>query len=243
MSKIKYSGARLLLFFAAILAFRGSAMAESHLYEVRVGEFSNLQVLDNVRVVWTANPDSAGYARYVAPERFADAFIFANNGKGTLKVQVSTEDVNDPDLPVLYLYSSFLTAVRLSGALPVSVTNPPACAEFKVELIGNGALTVRNVQCTRLKAKLNTGNGVIRLQGKADDASYKMLGTGQIQADELQAMDVHCSVLGTGSIFCYATDYLKVKGIGSTKIYYKGNPREVKKVGGGHLIPFEGMEE
>ena len=57
-----------------------------------------------------------------------------------------------------------------------------------------------------------------------------------IQADGLEAQSVKCSVLGTGSIGCWAVDNLDVRGIGTTKIYYRGEPK-VKKVGGARLLP------
>ena len=59
--------------------------AQAHDYELKVGEFNVLNVSDDVNVVWVANADSAGYARFSGADRFADAFIFTNNGKGNLK--------------------------------------------------------------------------------------------------------------------------------------------------------------
>ncbi|MDE5645853.1 MAG: hypothetical protein K2I45_09485, partial [Muribaculaceae bacterium] len=40
--------------------------------------------------------------------------------------------------------------------------------------------------------------------------------------------------LGTGSIGCWPERALDVRGIGTTKIYYRGDPR-IKKVGGARL--------
>lgn len=221
-----------------------TARAETkHEYEIKVGEFSTLQVLDNANVVWRCLPDSVGYIQFCGEERFADAFILTNNGKGTLKVQVSTEDVNDPALPTLYVYSSFLTEVKSSSDKTVSAEFVPPAAEVKATLIGNGRLDLGSLRCNRVSAKIATGNGVITLEGECQDASFAMIGTGQIRADELKANNVSCSIMGTGSIYTWPVDKLASKGFGSTTIYYRGTPKDIKKAGGGKLMPLESAGE
>lgn len=203
-------------------------------YTLRVGQFDKLKIDDNVNVVYRQHPDSTGYVTYRGEEEFADAFIFSVNG-GTLRVQVDTEDVGKPNLPTVYVYSDFLTCVTNSSAFDVKVSGLAPCPEFKVVLIGNGSITVDDIRANRLVARLSTGNGIINLSGKVEDANYAMVGTGTIQADRLEAEKVSCHIMGSGTIGCWPLDLLKVKGIGSTKIYYKGNPT-VKKQGGGKLF-------
>lgn len=213
------------------------AMAEKNFYELRVGEFHTLQVLDNVNVEWRCCRDSLGFVRFYGEERFADAFILTNNGKGTLKVQVSTDDVNHPDLPTLYIYSSFLTEVKSTSGLKVVARDMPASAKIKFILVGNGTIDAAGVESTRVEASVATGNGVISIQGQCGTASFTMVGTGQIRADELRSDDVNCTIMGTGAIFTWPLHTLKAKGIGSTKIYYRGEPAEMTKRGGGKFIP------
>ncbi len=62
-----------------------------------------------------------------------------------------------------------------------------------------------------------------------------MVGTGLIEAEGLEAMAVKCSILGTGDITCWPVKKLDVRGIGTTKIQYKGNP-EIKKVEGARFF-------
>lgn len=220
-----------------------TALGQKQDYEIKVGEFNSLQVVDNANVVWRHNPDSTGYVQFCGEERFADAFIISNNGKGALKVQVSTEDVGDPALPTLYVYSSFLTEVKSNSALCVSVEEIPAAADYKFTLVGNGRLQASGLNGTRCSAKITTGNGVITLSGKCQDASFTMLGTGQIRADELESGNVGCAIMGTGSIYTWPLEKLSTKGIGSTTIYYRGAPAEIKKRGGGKLVPLDKEEE
>lgn len=225
-----------LLVAISIISTLSHAFADE--YKVNIGDFRNLKVFDNVNVIYHCSRDSAGYAVFAGKPEFADAFIFENNNKGTLRVNVSTEAVGAPDLPSLILYSNFLSSIENSSDFHIKVINPAPCAEFKAQVVGNGSISVYGLDCSVVKAKINTGNGSIALSGKTDEAAYSIIGTGVIQADNVESKTVRCNIFGTGSIGCFATETLKVRGIGSTKIYYKGNPI-VKKSGGGRLIPLE----
>lgn len=203
-------------------------------FVLEVGQFDKIRIDDNVNVVYRQDPDSTGYVSFRGLEEFADAFIFTVN-KGTLRVQVTTEDVGKEGLPTLHIFSDFLTSVTNSSAFSVLVTDLAPCPELKINLIGNGTITVDDIKATKLSARLTTGNGTINLSGKVKQATYSMVGTGTIQADRLVAEKVTCQIMGSGTIGCSPLDDLCVKGIGSTKIYYTGDPK-VSKKGGGKLF-------
>lgn len=204
-------------------------------YKVEVGQFDRVKVCDNVNVVYRCLPDSSGFIQYRGDKQFADAFIITPKN-GNLKIQVSTEDVGHPDLPTLYIYSDFLTGVENASNFNFTVENPAACAEFKVTQVGNGSVRVENVKANKVIAGVATGNGSVNVSGTCKEAVLKMVGTGTISADRLEADVVQCKILGSGSIGCWPLQKLNVKGIGSTKVYYKGDP-QVKKSGGGKLYP------
>ena len=225
-----------ILLFVSMFLGLGMSAQEVQDYKVQVGQFDKIKVLDNVNVVYRCLPDSSGYAQYRGAKEFADAFIITPKSDGTLRIQVSTEDVGHPDLPTLYVYSDFLTEVENSSSFSVLVENPAPCAEFKALQVGNGSIAVENLKTNKVSATLNTGNGSVNVSGTSVTAIYKMVGTGIISADRLEAEDVQCKILGSGSIGCWAVSKLTVKGIGSTKIYYKGDPK-IKKSGGGKLYP------
>lgn len=224
---------RFLIIFFAVAGFFTAHSQVTERYKVEVGQFDKLKVTDNVNVVYRCNPDSTGYAQYVGGKEFADAFIITPKN-GTLKIQVSTEDVGNPALPTLFVYSDFLTSVENSSSFSVTVEDPAPCAEFSAKEIGNGSITVENLKANVVKASIATGNGSVNISGKCQKAELKMVGTGLISTDRLEATDVKCKILGSGSIGCWPVERLSVKGIGSTKIYYKGDP-VVKKSGGGKV--------
>lgn len=219
---------------SALLSITGIS-AQKHTYKLNVGMFDKVNICDNVNVEYRCVPDSAGYIAFEGEEEFADAFIFSNS-KGKLKVQVNTEDVNSPNLPTLRLYSHFLTEIENGSNFTTTIEGMISVPNFNAKQIGNGKIIIRNLQANEVNAGIATGNGEIILSGKCDIANFKMVGTGSIQGENLVAQTVKCHILGSGSILCDAEKRLEVRGIGSTKVYYSGDP-EIKKVGGGKVYP------
>ncbi len=210
-------------------------MAQEKTYRLDVGRFDKVKITDNVNVVYRSVPDSTGMAVFTGKEEFANAFIFTNN-KGKLRIQVNTEDVNNPELPTLYIYSDYITEIENSSEFTATVENTISVPTFSAKQIGNGKIVSSNIQAGSVNAHLATGKGDIILTGKANKATFKMVGTGMIQAEALEVFDVKCSILGTGGIYCWPVKKLDVRGVGTTKILYKGEP-EIKKVGGGKVFP------
>ena len=88
---------------------------------------------------------------------------------------------------------------------------------------------VRNVRATEVKASILTGKGTLVIYGECAKAQLKSVGGSSfLQADDLEAQQVKCSVTGNGTINCYAVDKLNVSGLGSGTVLYRGNP-EIKK--------------
>lgn len=211
--------------------------ADTNTYRIKVDEFTKLKVYDNINLIYKCNPDSAGYAVWSGDNKSADTFIFSNN-KGTLKVQNCNADKEEGTPPSLVVYSRFLTEIESSSTQTVFIADPMATPHIKCRLVGNGKIVLSNVQVNSIDLNLSTGCGTIVATGKCDNTKIKIVGTGTIQTDELESKIVECLILGTGSIGCNPSELLKVKGIGTTKVYYKGSP-EIKKSGGGTLISID----
>lgn len=224
-----------LLTLIAAIAF--PSMATTKTYRLDVGRFDKVKINDNVNVVYKTVNDSIGMAVFTGTEDFADAFIFSNN-KGKLTIQVNSDDVNNPALPTLYIYSDYITSVESSSDLKVTVHHSIPVPAFSAKMIGNGTIVATGVNATKVEAGVATGKGVVNISGKAQKATFKMVGTGKVEALGLESTQVNCVILGTGDIYCWPTKELQSKGIGSTKIYYKGNP-EIKKKGGAHILPIK----
>ncbi|MDE7146538.1 MAG: DUF2807 domain-containing protein, partial [Duncaniella sp.] len=131
------------------------------------------------------------------------------------------------DMPLVTVYSEYLTKVENSGDSTVRVLSVARGPKFSATLIGNGRLAVRDVKSTEVNGKIATGNGTLVLDGSCERANISFMGTGVIQADGLKAQQVSVKASGTGSIGVWAVKTLSLVGAGSTKVYYKGEP-EIK---------------
>ncbi|WP_300300690.1 DUF2807 domain-containing protein [uncultured Muribaculum sp.] len=235
---------KLILTLAAAFLTVSSLMAADPIdnsvrkYEIAVNDFTTLKVVEGVTVEYRASADSAGFARFTTTPEMASLLMF-NNNKQTLEIQLSTDGINYNGLPVVTVYSRFLTKVENSGDSLVRVATIEPTPSFRARLIGNGQLSIRNIDTNYLDASLETGNGVMAISGSAAKAKYSLIGTGSIQADDVTSVEVKCSMLGTGYVQCTATDQLTVSGASSGKVYYKGSPKVKNRSIGVKVLPIE----
>ncbi len=193
-------------------------------YNLKVNDFTELKVVDDINVIYRHHPDSVGTVIFDAMPDKASALIFQPDGT-KLDIQLSPEAAGQPEgLPVVTVYSSYLTKAENDGKAHLRIESVAPGAKFRCVLVGNGRLTARNLNFTTVEASLMTGNGEIVVSGKTDLAKISSTGTGQIQADELIAKDVKCRLVGTGSIGVNASNNLTVSGMGSGTVYYIGDP-------------------
>lgn len=224
--------------FLLILAVMMSCLqSNAKQFTLPVGQFSKISVDDNVNVVYVGADGSPSRVTYDGDQKYAKAFIITHKGN-KLRIQVKTLYVDDPELPTLYVYSDFLENASLSSESTLTLKSVAPGSKLELSVMGNGSVLAEDVRATKIGAAIKSGNGTISISGHCQQANFTMLGNGTIQADRLEAVTVNCKMLGQGSIGCWPVDKLKVMGIGTTKIYYKGSP-EIEKKGGGKLYPLE----
>lgn len=217
-----------------------TAFAQEHTrYELDVKDFSELKVTDAVNVDYVCNPDSAGKAVFFAKPDVASRILFVpSNNK--LEIQLSPAENNYPaELPKVTVYSSYLTFAENSGDSTLRVMSVAPGPKFRARVIGNGRIVVRNVKATQVDASLDTGKGSVVVYGEATTAKLSCTGTGTIQADELKAVNIKCSLWGTGSIGCAPSETLSVMGAGSGTVYYRGKPSIKNRSLGVKLSPLD----
>lgn len=213
-----------LLLFILAAASVGLAQ-EKKLYQLNVGDFTELTVVDHLDVIYRCVPDSAGVVVFHAdPAHVADLWFENKNFK--LKIQ---NDGLEPDsiFSPIVVYSNSLTSATNWGDSTLVVESIPPMTQFKAKVIGNGEVIVGNVQATRVNASVQAGKGRIFIAGKTHTASLQLMSTGSIEAGGLAASVARCRMYGTGSIDCSPADELSVAGITSGTVYYKGKPAKI----------------
>ena len=234
---------------AVILTFLTSISpvlrAEQH-FELDVKDFTQLNVVDGINVVYTGDETSEGKASFTTTREIADKIMFENNGKGKLTIQKSFTDdetVISEGLPTINVSSKFLKSVTNSGDSTVKVLNLRPNIEFKASVIGNGRLVVRDIDCSKFYGSIKTGHGTLVVTGKCNEAIFNNTGTGSIEADNLQAVNVSARFFGTGTTGCFATGTLTVKGVMKGKLYYRDTPEKIRNYSAGvKIYSLEGAE-
>lgn len=228
-----------LLLLVAFTSMALSALCAGRWHELKVGAFAALEVVNNIRVTCKFLPDSVGYVRYFTEDDKADAVILDRSKPSRLKVMASPDFADKTEqIPHIYVYTDMLESVQSDSEKSVTVINPAKCAKFKAVLIGNGLLEVTGLDAHRVVGVLATGNGRVKLSGHGEDTLLKLTGTGTIEAHDLSADKVTCHVFGGGEIYCFPKEIV-LKGLGSTRVYYRGTPEKITKSGLGKLLPLE----
>ncbi len=223
----------ILSLFNAVSAL-GQAGSGPRQYSVDVKDFSELVVIDGINVDYRCNADSAGWATfYASPERSSQIMFEANNGK--LKIQLPMRDMQITDVPRVTVYSRYLASVENDGDSLVRVLSVAPGPKFKAKLVGNGRLSIRDIDVNEATISILTGNGQINVTGRCNKASLRITGTGSIIADDLEADKVDCRLTGTGTIGCAPSTSLSIKGVGSGTILYSGNPEISRREIGLHV--------
>lgn len=226
------------ILLAVTVTLVAGAQVERHVF--KVGDFSRLTLIDDINVNYRCNADSAGMAVITCSKDVLDHILFNLSSKGRLSIQLDDFIERMDNLPLLTVYSSSLDEVENDGDSTLRVMGLPPMKAFKVRLTDNGKVIVRGVRASQLELHILSGKGKIIAEGSCDDLSLRLVGTGEIQADEVDAVNVSCRIFGTGSMGCNVLGgELKVSGSGTGKVYYKGNPSKVsvRKLGTIKAIP------
>jgi len=225
-----------------ILCALAALTAGAQKHEVYIADFDKLIVVDDINVIYRCVPDSAGNLVFYGDKESADCLLIKNDTKGKLTIQVTTEAANRKDIPTLTVYSSNLISVFNEGKRGVSVNLLPKCEKFKAVLSDNGSIILNNVNAESLTLQIITGAGSITASGKTEKLDVKLVGTGNIHAEEVRADKVNCNMTGTGKVYCNLTGgELYIKGSGTGRVFYKGQPEKIKtrKMGTLKAIPLE----
>lgn len=220
--------------------------AAAEVQDLKVDRFQKIKVTGPLDVDCVYCPDSVGIIRVNAPVpeqiSWVDAQLKGNKLQLRLilpdDMRMGTAPVSG-ELPDVRVYTNYLTSIENEGDSTVRVMTATNVPQFKAVLIGNGRLSVRGIDADKVVAKAVAGRGVLVLNGKADEVNYTVAGVGTIQADGLQARKARIHSAGTGSVGVFATEQLKVTGIGSSTIYIKGTPDITKRAPGLKVQPIE----
>lgn len=219
------------------------AQAQSHKV-VKVGDFTSLKVSNNINVIYCADDEKAGTAEFDAHQSIANVFIFNNDNKGKLNIQLADYNLTK-GVPTVTVYSSMLQEVINQSDSTIIINSIPDTPLFKAKTCNNGTIIIHGLNTITTELKEATGKGHIQADGVTENLVCKLVGTGVIRALDLAAKEISCTMSGSGHIYCHSTGgELKLKGFGSGKVHYTGTPSKikVKKLGTLKALPYQGTK-
>jgi carbon monoxide dehydrogenase subunit G len=106
---------------------------------------------------------------------------------------------------------------------------------FEGGVAGSGKLSIGEVQVGRLKMGIS-GSGRAQARGRAQQAQYKIAGSGGIDARNVAAETAAVSIAGSGEVTAHATSSAKVDIAGSGDVEILGGGKcTVSKAGSGNV--------
>ncbi len=225
----------------AVATVSASAATDAQRQLVKVGEFTQLNVADNINVDYVCNADSSGLAVFTADSKMVSSVMFTNNDKGKLTIQVAL-DTPTKGMPTVTVYSTSLQEAKNQGDSTLRLVSLAKSPKLKLVTTNNGRIVAHGIDVISADLNIATGHGKIITDGTCKSLKVKCVGAGEVQADKLTAVDVSCSVVGTGTVGCMVDGgALKVTGSGTGRVYYKGKPSDVtvRKLGTLKAIPLD----
>lgn len=211
-----------------MLLATGVALAQQlNRYEVKVDDFTELKMRENININYVSSSDSAGIAVFYATAETAPHIVFSNN-KGRLTVEFANKKNKPKDPPTVTVYSRFITLVENQSDSTICMSKVNSGPQLKLRVIGNGKVVAENLDAIDVSASITTGGGTIVASGSCRTANLTNLGAGIIQADNLKADEVKCKLYGTGTIGCAPSNFLSISGAGTGKVYYFGKPKTIE---------------
>jgi hypothetical protein len=129
---------------------------------------------------------------------------------GTLNVYVQMVEVRELDT---------------SGSCEIKGRNTIKADNLEIETSGSGDVDL-SLKTAYLKTK-SSGSSDFKLRGIADNHEFKVSGSGDLDAFDLVSKNVRIVISGSGRARIAVSDTLTIKLSGSSRVFYKGDPKKV----------------
>jgi len=143
---------------------------------------------------------------------------------GNLVISMSTDRcINTDNYMLVEIHMPTIDYIESTGSGNMDVYDFE-CNNLDIVNSGSGKIDVINVYSGGTIGLNVYGSGSIYIGGKARVGEYVLSGSGDIMADDLMVDDCYVTNSGSGTVYCFAYDFLHATLSGSGDIIYSGNP-------------------
>lgn len=201
-------------------------MAQDASYTLNVQDFTELTVVDGVKVTYIQREDSSGYVHFRCAPELASQLTFTNL-RNRLTIQTTADETPIAGIPEIFAYSAFIRHIENDGDSLVTVNTNSHLGHLKLSQIGNGSIKALNIDAEKIEAGVNTGCGTIDVAGKSKAAKLRNVGTGKLDAAGLSTDVATVFLFGPGPVECNVSDKLTVYGMGLGRVFLTQKPAKI----------------
>lgn len=220
--------------------------------KVKVDNFDGISTSTSIDVNYTQTAGNTDVEIY-APDNLME-YVKVENDGGMLKIyfdsgvhgkginirgQHKTKvNISAPAIHALHTSSSgdivLVNGLKTNGLVTVESSsageiegNGISCEDLVIEASSAGDIELKNVACSTLRVEASSA-GDVSLSGVCRSAKLEASSAGEIDADDLKADAVVAEASSSGDVSCYAVESLEASASSAGKVYYKGNPKQIR---------------
>ena len=170
--------------------------------------------------------------------------ISAVSGKGlqelitaiATRLERTGREYLDPSGPLdVHVHLGDVRAIRIDGSGDCVASDPIRADELDVGVFGSGDVYLYAIEAEQVDAEV-MGSGDVVLEGIARKATFRVQGSGDITAGELDTNIASVRIHGSGDVVVAATVSLQVEISGSGDVEYVGSPEIQSSIHGSGSI-------
>ena len=126
---------------------------------------------------------------------------------------------------IIYITSSELEAVKISGSAHFKSGDPVSSDEMEFNVSGSGEIHFEELNADEVGVKISGSGDVVLVKGNADEMDARISGSGKLNAEAFKEDEFSTGISGSGGVRITVKDELDARISGSGKVYYHGTPR------------------
>ncbi|MBK7482676.1 MAG: DUF2807 domain-containing protein [Flavobacteriales bacterium] len=121
--------------------------------------------------------------------------------------------------------------LNLKGSGDIHLGTVTGLSALKVLLAGSGDVVTENVEVHGRTAVDLSGSGDVRIQGRTERLDVQVIGSGDVDAGDLQAESCGVNIIGSGDVVVHCTGTMDRSISGSGEVHETGNAGRVRGEG------------
>lgn len=188
--------------------------------ELPISDYHKLDLKGKVDVVYEYKPSQPPYLRVEVDENIYPLLKIKSDGG---KLSFDYEQDIDPTSFKIFTNSTGLKSIEDRGNSNITLKGTTSGVKLEMNIKGLGSVIAEDLRYDEVDIDV-AGKAELNLRGLVNYIDYDIKGQANINASELVAQKVKCSIAGNGNIEVNTIQQLDVEIKGTGDVKYLGNP-------------------